>query len=107
VLPSSWISVGRVARTVSTSRAAGPARDTLDRLSGIQAPTLVVGGEQDLLTPPWQVKAVADEIPGARYEPITGPGSSQGLHIERPDDLVKIVTDFIDENTARRRCSAS
>jgi pimeloyl-ACP methyl ester carboxylesterase len=77
------------------------AHDTLDRLGDIQAPTLVVGGEQDLLTPPWQVKAVADAIPGARYELVTGPGSSHGLHIERPDELVRIVTGFLDEHRMR------
>jgi pimeloyl-ACP methyl ester carboxylesterase len=74
------------------------AHDTLDRLGGIAAPTLVVVGEQDLLTPPWQAKAVADAVPGARYELVTGPGSSHGLHIERPEDLTKIVTDFLDEH---------
>ena len=74
------------------------AHDTLDRLGGIQTPTLVVVGEQDLLTTPWQAKAVADAIPGARYELVTGPGSSHGLHIERPDDLLKIVTGFLDEH---------
>ena len=72
--------------------------DTLDRLGAITAPTLVVVGEQDLLTPPWQAKAVADAIPGARYELMTGPGSSHGLHIERPDDLLKIVGGFLDEH---------
>jgi pimeloyl-ACP methyl ester carboxylesterase len=72
--------------------------DTLDRLGDIEAPTLVVVGEQDLLTPPRQSKAVADAIPKARYELLTGPGSSHGLHIERPDDLVRIVTGFLDEH---------
>ncbi|MBC3194769.1 alpha/beta fold hydrolase [Pseudonocardia sp. C8] len=71
------------------------ALDTLDRLGGITAPTLVVVGEQDLLTPPWQAKKVADAIPGARYELVTGPGSSHGLHIERPEDLTKLVADFV------------
>ncbi|CAA9429507.1 MAG: Hydrolase, alpha/beta fold family [uncultured Pseudonocardia sp.] len=74
------------------------AHDALDRLGGIEAPTLVVVGEQDLLTPPWQAKAVADAVPGARFELVTGPGSSHGLHIERPDDLLKIVTGFLDEH---------
>jgi pimeloyl-ACP methyl ester carboxylesterase len=55
----------------------------------------VVVGEQDLLTPPWQAKAVADRIPGARYELLTGPGSSHALHIERLDDLLGVVTDFL------------
>lgn len=74
------------------------AHDTLDQLGGVTAPTLVVAMEQDLLTPPWQSKKVADAIPGARYELVTGPGSSHGLHIERPEDLTKIVLDFLGEH---------
>ncbi|GAA5136880.1 alpha/beta fold hydrolase [Pseudonocardia adelaidensis] len=77
------------------------ALDTLDRVGGIEAPTLVVVGEQDLLTPPRQAKAVADAIPKARFELVTGPGSSHGMHIERPDDLLRIVTGFLDEHPLR------
>ena len=73
------------------------AHDTLDRLGGITAPTLVIVGEQDLLTPTWQSKAVADAIPGARYELVTGPGSSHALHLERPDDVVRLVDAFLQE----------
>jgi pimeloyl-ACP methyl ester carboxylesterase len=72
--------------------------DSLDRLGGIHTPTLVVVGEQDLLTPPRLSRAVADAIPGARYELVTGPGSSHGLHLERPEDLLKIVTEFLEEH---------
>ena len=75
------------------------AHDTLDRLGAITAPTLVIVGEQDLLTPPWQAKKVADAIPGARFELLTGPGSSHGVHIERPEDVVRIVTGFLSEHT--------
>ena len=71
------------------------AHDTLDRLGSITAPTVVIVGEQDLLTPTWQSKVVADAIPGARYELVTGPGSSHGLHLERPDDVVRLVNDFL------------
>ena len=74
------------------------AHDTLDRLGDITVPTLVVVGEQDQLTPPWQSRAVADAIPGARYELLTGPGSSHCLHLERLDDLLRIVTDFLAEH---------
>jgi pimeloyl-ACP methyl ester carboxylesterase len=73
------------------------ALDTLDRLGGIKAPTLVVVGEQDLLTPPRQSKAVADAIPGAGFELVTGPGASHCMHLERPDDLLRIVTGFLDK----------
>ncbi|MBM7809034.1 pimeloyl-ACP methyl ester carboxylesterase [Geodermatophilus bullaregiensis] len=77
------------------------AHDTLDRLGDITAPTLVVVGEQDLLTPPWQAKAVAEGVPGARFELVTGPGSSHGMHLERPEDLVRIVTDFLSAHPVR------
>ena len=78
------------------------AHDSIDRLGAITAPTLVVVGEQDLLTPPWQAKKVADAIPGARYELVTGPGSSHGMHIERPDDLTGIVAGFLGELATSR-----
>jgi pimeloyl-ACP methyl ester carboxylesterase len=81
------------------------AHDSLDRLGAITAPTLVLVGEQDLLTPPWQAKAVADAIPGARFELLTGPGSSHGVHIERPEDVVRIVTGFLSEHTLLQRSS--
>lgn len=71
--------------------------DTLDRLDAITAPTLVVVGEQDLLTPHWQSRAVAERIPGARFELVTGPGSSHCMHLERPEDLTKLVTGFLGE----------
>lgn len=77
--------------------------DTVDRLGGISAPTLVVVGEQDLLTPTWQAKKVADAVPGARYELLTGPGSSHGLHLERPEDLARLVTGFLRDNAMDRR----
>jgi pimeloyl-ACP methyl ester carboxylesterase len=71
------------------------AHDTADRLGGITAPTLVVVGEQDLLTPPAAGRAVADAIPGARFELLTGPGSSHCLHLERLDDLVGVLGSFL------------
>jgi 3-oxoadipate enol-lactonase len=69
--------------------------DALDRLGTITAPTLVVVGEQDLLTPPWIAREVADAIPGARFEVIFGAGSSHVVPIERPDDFNRLVSDFL------------
>jgi pimeloyl-ACP methyl ester carboxylesterase len=69
--------------------------DALDRLGAITAPTLVVVGEQDLLTPPWIAREVAEAIPGARFEVIRGDGSSHVLPIERPDDFNRLVSDFL------------
>jgi 3-oxoadipate enol-lactonase len=71
--------------------------DALDRLASITAPTLVVVGEQDLLTPPWIVREVADAIPGARFEVLRGDGSSHLAPIERSDDFNRLVSDFLTE----------
>ena len=71
--------------------------DALDRLAAITAPTLVVVGEQDLLTPPWIAREVADAIPAARFEVIRGSGSSHLAPIERSDDFNRLVSDFLTE----------
>jgi 3-oxoadipate enol-lactonase len=71
--------------------------DALDRLGAITAPTLVVVGEQDLLTPPWIAREVADAIPGARFEVIRGDGSSHVVPIEHPDDFNQLVSAFLAE----------
>jgi len=65
-------------------------------LKAVKAPTLVIAGEQDLLTPPHLCAEVASAIPGARFELIEGPGSSHVLAIERPDDFNALVTRFLE-----------
>ena len=69
--------------------------DALDRLTAVSAPTLVIVGEQDLLTPPWVCREVADRIPGSAFEIITGDGSSHVVPIERPDEFNRLVTKFV------------
>ena len=69
--------------------------DALDRLAGVTAPTLVIVGEQDLLTPPWVCREVADRIPGSQFELITGDGASHVVPIERPNDFNQLVTTFL------------
>ena len=69
--------------------------DTLDRLNQVTAPTIVIAGEQDRLTPPWICKEVADAIPNAEYELIIGEGSSHVLPLERPDDFNQVVLSFL------------
>jgi pimeloyl-ACP methyl ester carboxylesterase len=71
--------------------------DALDRLGGIKAPTLVIVGEQDLLTPPWAAREVAGGIPGARLEIVAGDGSSHVVPLERPDDFNRLAMDFLAE----------
>jgi 3-oxoadipate enol-lactonase len=69
--------------------------DAFDRLADIESPTLVIVGEQDLLTPPWICREVAERIPGSRFEIIKGDGSSHVVAIERPDEFNHLVTSFL------------
>jgi pimeloyl-ACP methyl ester carboxylesterase len=69
--------------------------DALDRLADVASPTLVIVGEQDLLTPPWICRDVADRIPGAQLEIITGDGASHVVPIERPDEFNNLVATFL------------
>lgn len=69
--------------------------DTHDRLHAITAPTTILSGEQDLLTPPWQNRVVADLIPGARLVPFEGPGSSHCLHVERTEEWIGHVREHL------------
>jgi pimeloyl-ACP methyl ester carboxylesterase len=70
--------------------------DTLDRLGDIAAPTLVIAGERDLLTPPWICREVAGGIPDARFKLVKGPGASHVLPLERPDEFNALVLDFLE-----------
>jgi 3-oxoadipate enol-lactonase len=48
--------------------------DVSDRLWRIDVPTLVMGGSRDVITTPGRQKALADAIPGARFETLEGAG---------------------------------
>lgn len=85
-------------RTCAEQWDADLAHDTLDRLSEITTPTFVIAGEQDLLTPPWHGRQVADAIPGARHHLFTGPGSSHALGVERAEEFVPMVLEFLGEH---------
>lgn len=85
-------------RTCAEQWDADLAHDTLDRLGSITAPTLVIAGEQDLLTPPWHGRQVADAIPGSQHHLFTGPGSSHALGVERAEEFVPMVRGFLGEH---------
>jgi pimeloyl-ACP methyl ester carboxylesterase len=52
--------------------AAWARHDTHDRLPSITVPTLVVAGAEDICTPPRAGRAVAEQIPGARFQILEG-----------------------------------
>lgn len=48
--------------------------DVAERLWRIEAPTLVLAGARDMVVPPSRQRALADAIPGARFEMVAGAG---------------------------------
>ncbi|MBI3989430.1 MAG: alpha/beta fold hydrolase [candidate division NC10 bacterium] len=69
----------------------------LNRLHEIQAPTLVLVGSEDILTPPSLSKAIVERIPHAVYREI--PGSGHVLPVEKPEEFRAAVAEFL-ENVA-------
>lgn len=65
----------------------------MDRLGGITAPTLVLGGRADFLFPPEHQAILADRMPNAQLEIIERAGHS--AHAEQADEVMRIVREFI------------
>ena len=74
------------------------ASDTRGVLREIAAPTLVVVGDEDAITPPEESRALADGIPDARLE-IVG-GAAHFPMLEQPDTFNRLVGDFLKKQTA-------
>lgn len=67
--------------------------DTMDRLGEITCPTLVVYGEEDLITLPRYNETVADRIPGAQRKVIAVAGHF--AWVERGAQLNEIIDQFL------------
>ncbi|MGC5165701.1 alpha/beta fold hydrolase [Luteimicrobium sp. DT211] len=64
----------------------------LPRLGGIAVPTLVVWGEDDRIADPDYGQALAEAVPGARFELL--PRTGHLPQLETPDDLADVVARF-------------
>ncbi|QIL82641.1 alpha/beta fold hydrolase [Diaphorobacter sp. HDW4A] len=62
-------------------------------LSQVSAPTLLIGGAQDVCTPPDALEALAQVLPDAST--ITLPGIGHWPPLESPDDFDGLVMDFL------------
>jgi pimeloyl-ACP methyl ester carboxylesterase len=68
------------------------AHDSFDRLPEIAVPTLVVAGDEDILTPARLGRVVAERIAGA--ELVVLPGEAHQPFQERPDEFNQLVDAF-------------
>lgn len=67
--------------------------DALDRLGQVKAPTLVLVGDQDILTPPWGARELAGAIPGAKLQILEG--GAHGFFWEIPEKTNRAVLEFL------------
>ena len=82
------------AHGVAAQAAACQTHDTLDRLEQIVAPTLVLVGAEDLVTPVSCAQELTEGIPGARLHVL-----ERGGHIadaEYPEAVAKALLAFLD-----------
>ncbi len=67
--------------------------DVMDRLAGIEVPTLVVNGTADELTPIKYARFLADHIPRARL--VTVEGAGHMVMLERPEEVAQAIRGFL------------
>lgn len=73
--------------------------DVRFELADVRAPTLVITGSQDMLTPFGDAEELAEMIPGARLRELRG--AAHGLMVEQPNAFNRAVLEFLAEVDAR------
>jgi pimeloyl-ACP methyl ester carboxylesterase len=69
--------------------------DYRPHLHRIDLPTLVLCGEQDIISPAAEMRAIATEIPGASYVEI--PGASHMAPLEKPEPVNAAIGAFLNQ----------
>ncbi len=69
--------------------------DLTAELRDLDAPTLVIGGTSDVITPPAESRRLAQLIPGARLELV--PGAGHMIMLERTELFHELLLDFARE----------
>jgi pimeloyl-ACP methyl ester carboxylesterase len=69
--------------------------DSTQLLGKIEVPTLVIGGEEDGISSPEVMGAMAEKIPGSRY--VTLPNVGHLSNLEDPDGFNAALKEFLEE----------
>jgi 3-oxoadipate enol-lactonase len=70
--------------------------DSRELLGQIEVPTLVIVGEHDVISPPDEMKAIADAIPGAEFLLVEGAGHMAPL--EKPEAVNAAIGAFLEKH---------
>ena len=94
------ITANSVAGIIGDLMAMSERSDATSLLPKIKCPTLVVVGDEDMATPPEEVKRFSSSIPGARFETIPKAGHLSNL--ENPDAFNRICIRFLNSISSGR-----
>lgn len=75
-----------------------------DGLAALQVPTLILVGNQDILTPRGDSEELAELIPNSELVVISG--AAHGLMVEHASTFNRLLLDFLDRCARAERCSA-
>ncbi len=73
----------------------GPLDKNRDRVKGVKTPTLIISGDEDLLTPPYTQEALHELIAGSRLETMESAGHLTPM--EQPGTWNRMVMNFLSE----------
>lgn len=93
-LPERWFT--DLAALLATAGGASVAAE----LPSIRCPTLVVAAGDDAFIPRERCRAIAEAIPGARFEVVEGAGHA--VVVERPEELVRRIAAFLEDAAGPR-----
>lgn len=102
------LAMGRTSHAfVSQVRAILEVDDSIsDQLADVHAPTLVLVGNQDILTPRGDSEEIADRMPNAELVVISG--AAHGFMVEHASTFNKVLLEFLGRVTrAQREAAAS
>jgi pimeloyl-ACP methyl ester carboxylesterase len=93
-----WLAIERASHPQGRERRQQPTRQrlTLSLLETLQAPTMVLVGEADLLSPPALMRLLATHIPQCRF--ATVPEAGHAAHWEQPEIWNRLVLGFIGQH---------
>ncbi len=70
--------------------------DMTASLGRIRCPTLVIVGREDAISPPGEMRAIADAIPAARFVEIADAGHLSS--VERPEEVSRAMIEFLGDS---------
>jgi len=74
--------------------------DATDRIGGINGPTLVMVGAEDIMIPPGFSRHLAEAIPNAQLEIL--PGTGHGLLVESPAVVAAVMLAFLSKQRIKK-----